>query len=328
MRYNFDRIFLLLSLIYDPRSIQLVKENIESGTSESKVYALELLDVFIDKHLKTILFPLLDDIPAAEEVSIYQAYFPRETLSSTEVLLHILNREYNSINRWTKACAIYSLALTPHIHVTYELVAHIFNPDQLLRETAAWAIYRLDHALYESSGKRLKSSVKKDLDSTLVQPLVLPQESEMTGMMFQQILFLKKTPLLSHLPSQVLSDLADSIETLYFQPGALIIKAGQKTDIPLYIISKGKALYMTQELSHQTVLGEYDLAGEKLILDSDTSPCDIVAQDDVFVYAIEKEILCRIISHYPETGNRYALIASGLAPVENPIEEEPIYINA
>jgi CRP-like cAMP-binding protein len=322
MLYNFERIFLLLSLIYDPRSIQLVKENIESGSSESKVYALELLDVFIDKHLKTILFPLLDDIPAAEEVSIYQAYFPRETLDSTEVLLHILNREFNAINRWTKACAIYSLAHTPQAPLSNELIAHIFNPDPLLRETAAWAIYCRDLSLYTALGSRIKASSKIELDMVLLNKPVLSGKLDISGMLMHRVLFLKKNRLLMHMPNHVLADIAENIRIFYFRKGEVIIDAGQKTNTPLYIIFSGTARSINEDSYQETVFSVHDLIGEIMILENDINSFDIIATEEVYAYAIEKEIFYRLISYYPETGNSYALLASRLTSSEQlPVED-------
>ena len=49
---NFNLLYLLLSLAYDAQSVMHVKENIESGTSESASYALELLDLFVYEEIK------------------------------------------------------------------------------------------------------------------------------------------------------------------------------------------------------------------------------------------------------------------------------------
>lgn len=330
MRYNFERIFLLLSLVYDSRSIQLVKENIESGTGESKVYALELLDVFIDKHLKSILFPLLDDIPADEEVSIYQAYFPRETLGSTEVLLHLLNREYYALNRWTRTCAIYSLLMTPHVQISNELIAHIFNTDPILRETAAWAIYRLDSNFYDELGKRLKTSVKRELDHTLKNLSMSSSDNALASLFMERILFLKRTFLLSHLPTYVLADIAEVMNTLFFRKGESIIRTGDQGNIPVYIIANGTAKCLQQHsyIDKDNRLAEGDLIGENFILDSDNCTYEVVAAEDLWVYAIEKETIYRLISYYPEIGPVYAQIAAGLVPEESLLTEQLQAINA
>jgi AAA family ATP:ADP antiporter len=47
IRDNYDHLSLLLSLLYDPESVQLVKENIEVGTPDSVQYALELYWIYL-----------------------------------------------------------------------------------------------------------------------------------------------------------------------------------------------------------------------------------------------------------------------------------------
>ncbi len=60
--HDIEHIYMLLAMLYDTRSIQLVKENIESGTSEGTSYAVELLDVFLSEQLKQRVIPVLDDL--------------------------------------------------------------------------------------------------------------------------------------------------------------------------------------------------------------------------------------------------------------------------
>ena len=57
--------------------------------------------------------------------------FPREKYNYIQVLYEIINRNYNQINRWTKACAVYSLSNIPRIKVNDSLLAQLFNPDPL-----------------------------------------------------------------------------------------------------------------------------------------------------------------------------------------------------
>jgi hypothetical protein len=212
--------------------------------------------------------------------------------------------------------------MTPNMQVTNELIAHIFNPDPILRQTTAWAIYRLDRACYEEVGKRLKSSIKKEMDKVLKNKSLLSASTEVAGLFMDRILFLKRTLLLSHLPSYVLSDIAETMGTVLFRKGELIIKAGDQGNIPVYLIASGKAKSLHQYSYQETTFEEGDLIGENLILTTDASPVEITAQQDVWVYAIEKEMLYRIISYYPQTGHVYAQIASRILPDESLLSEE------
>jgi len=152
---NFEFIYMLLAIIYDPESIELIKDNIELGTSEGSAYAIELLDIFLDPDFKPKLFPLLDDIPAQEKLNKLQIYYPRQFYEEQDTYNYLLNREANNVNRWTKACTLYAIAQNDDYEIDDSIVAHMFNPDQLLAQLATWITYRSRPAQYKSVVKRL-----------------------------------------------------------------------------------------------------------------------------------------------------------------------------
>ena len=77
---DIEHIYMLLTMLYDTRSIQLVKENIDSGTAEGITYAIELLDVFLSEQLKKRVIPILDDLTIAERTNRLEEFYPRVKL--------------------------------------------------------------------------------------------------------------------------------------------------------------------------------------------------------------------------------------------------------
>jgi len=61
-------IFKLLGLIYPREDIARAFQNIRSGTKDSVAYAIELLDNTLEKELKDVLFPIIEDLPLEERV--------------------------------------------------------------------------------------------------------------------------------------------------------------------------------------------------------------------------------------------------------------------
>ncbi len=155
IKSNFDFIYMLLAIIYDPDSIELVKENIELGTTEGITYAIELLDIFLAQDMKPKLFPLLDDISAHEKLDKLQVFYPRQVYAESETYNYLLNRESSNVNRWTKACTLYAIAHNKDIALDDSIVAHMFNPDPLLAELATWITYKNKPAQYRSVLQRL-----------------------------------------------------------------------------------------------------------------------------------------------------------------------------
>jgi len=60
------RIFDLLTLIHPPEDIVKSCQNILQGSRKSVDYSLQLLDSLLDRELKALLFPLIEDLPPDE----------------------------------------------------------------------------------------------------------------------------------------------------------------------------------------------------------------------------------------------------------------------
>lgn len=165
---NFSMIYIILSMLYDTESIELVKENIEAGTTEGNTFALELLDIFIAPDLKPKLFPILDDIDTNEKLTKLQHFYPRQSYDEATTYNFLLNRDYNNINRWTKACTLFALKFNNQPDVNKSIVAQMFNPDNLLAELAASIIIKEDKKSFDSITERLVSK-NHDFKITLEQ---------------------------------------------------------------------------------------------------------------------------------------------------------------
>lgn len=211
---NYDQVFMLLSILYDPQSVQLVRENFASGDPDSIAFALELLDLFIDQSLKPKLFPLFDDLPVTEKLQQLQTYFPRESYTPIQVINYILNRDFNLNNRWTKACAIHASAYMPDFRISRGLIAQAFNKDRLLQETAAWVIYNKDKKAYEAITERLSAKDKRYLDASIENNQLLDGLEDGFFLNIEMIMLVKQLPIFRNIHGSLISDLVDKIAPL------------------------------------------------------------------------------------------------------------------
>jgi hypothetical protein len=237
-RENYDQIALLLSLIYDPHSVQLVRENMRTATPDSIQYALELLDLFLEQDLKPKLIPLLDDTPTTKKIDTLQTYFPREKYNPVQVINYVLNRDFNYNNRWTKACAIHLAAYLPDFRVSRGLISQLFNPDKLLQETAAWVIYNKDKQLYEAIAERLPSKDKKFLDSSIANNQLLDGLDDGFFLEIEMVFFLQQVPAFRGIPGNFLTELADKIQPMDVRPNELM-PVSATDDNPILIVAHG-----------------------------------------------------------------------------------------
>lgn len=238
IRLNYDQITILLSILYDPEAVQLVRENIQSGDPNGIAYAIELMDLFVDQDLKPKLFPLFDDIPIEKKLELLQIYFPRESYNPIQVINYILNRDFNQNNRWTKVCAVYTSAFLKDFRISRGLIAQMFNKDKLLQETAAWVIYNKDRASYNVISQRLPNRDKKFLDSAIENNQLLDGLNDGFFLGIEMVLFLKQLPEFKNISGVLLADLFDKIMPLDLVAGE---KVSFTSDLnaPIFIVAHG-----------------------------------------------------------------------------------------
>lgn len=283
---NYDQISMLLSILYDPQSVQLVRENIESGDPDNIAFAMELLDLFIDPELKPKLVPLLDDIPVEEKLKQLQIYFPRESYNPVQVINYILNRDFNQNNRWTKACAIHASAYVEEFRISRGLVAQMFNADKLLQETAAWVIYNKDKKVYDAIADRLPARDKKFLDSSIENNRLLDGLNDGFFLWIEKVMFTKQIPAFTNIHGSLLSDLADKINPidLDFAETAKFTTDDEFNN-PIIIVAHGavKLKNNTQEI---TTLRKGDVYGELFQDGPVVKVTELVATERAVVFKI------------------------------------------
>ncbi|MFN7489017.1 MAG: hypothetical protein ACK5QK_04760 [Chryseotalea sp.] len=258
---NFDQLTLLLSLLYDPQSIQLVRENIDSGDPDNITYALELMDIFVDNELKPKLFPLFDDKTVAEKLKELQIFFPRENYNPIQVINYILNRDFNQNNRYTKVCAIYASAYMPDFRVSRGLIAQLFNRDKLLQETAAWVIFNKDKSAYQNIVNRLPARDKKFLDHSIELNQLIDGLDDGFFLGVETIMYLKQLPYFLKIHGSMLCDLVDKITPIEMRAGDKYTIAMQAGDMPILIAAHGDVTLKNNDTVIDTI-SKGDLFGD------------------------------------------------------------------
>lgn len=252
IRLNYDQITILLSILYDPEAVQLVRENIQSGDPNGIAYALELMDLFVDQDLKPKLFPLFDDITIERKLEQLQVYFPRESYNPIQVINYILNRDFNQNNRWTKVCAVYTSAFLKDFRISRGLIAQMFNKDKLLQETAAWVIYNKDRAAYAVISQRLPNRDKKFLDSAIENNQLLDGLNDGFFLGIEMVLFLKQLPEFSNISGVLLADLFDKINPLDLTRGERVAFTSDQ-NAPIFIVAHGEVNLKAGDATRMTL---------------------------------------------------------------------------
>ena len=317
IRDNFDHMTLLLSLLFDPQSVQLVRENIETGTPDGVAYGLELLDLFVDADLKPKLIPILDDSKIEDKLEKLQIYFPRENYNPVQTLNYILNRDYNLNNRWTKVCAIHSAAYIENFRVSRGLISQMFNSDKLLQETAAWVIFNKDKSVYQTVSQRLPFKDKKFLDSAIENNQLLDGLDDGFFLGIEMVLFIKQLPAFKGIHGSLLSDLADKISPVDLGARDKLVLNSAQEGSPILIMAQGE-VKVTCESGEVITLKKGDVFGDLFQEGATPKVTEMVAVERSIIFKIS------LVDFYFVLANHHELV-QGLI---NNVTGKPVTVNS
>jgi hypothetical protein len=238
IKENYGQIALLMSLLYDPQSVQLVKDTVESGTPDGIAYALELMELFVDADLKPKLYPLFDDMSVSDKLEVLQIYFPRENYEPIQVINYIINRDFNYNNRWSKVCAVHASAYMEGFRISRGLISQMFNQDKLLQETSAWVIYNKNKIHYDELTTRLPLRDKRFLDSSIENNQLLDGLDDGFFLGIEMVFFLKELDAFKGIGGSVLSDLTDKIIPIELNKRDKIV-LNNVDELPIIICAHG-----------------------------------------------------------------------------------------
>lgn len=315
---NYDQITMLLSILYDPQSVELVRENVESGDPDNIAFAMELLDLFVDPELKPKLLPLLDDTSTQQKLHLLQLHYPRENYTPIQVINYLLNRDYNLNNRWTKVCAIHASAYMPDFRVSRGLIAQVFNSDRLLQETAAWVIYNKDKKAFADIRERLPQRDKRFLDSSIENNQLLDGLDDGFFLEIEMVMFIKQLPVFQGIHGSLICDLADKITPIELQTGEKVKLSAEEESRAILIVAHGEVNLMDNDRTLKA-MKKGSVYGDLLHRGAAVKATDVVANertilfritllDFYFVMANHHELVQGLIKNIAEQKEEYSAV--------------------
>ncbi len=285
---DIEHIYMLLAMLYDTRSIQLVKENIESGTTEGTTYAVELLDVFLSEQLKQRVIPVLDELTDTDRIGRLEVFYPRVKLDSKLILKFLINRDFTQTNRWTKATVLYQIGVLKIEDFQLDLIAQMFNPDRLIREVSGWALFQINPGEYEANSERLGEDSRRALDA-----VILPGRQSRL-MEFDKVLFFKSIKLFEGISGIGLSYLADFSEEERVEEGKSL-SLDEKLNNFFYIVYSGKVDSYYQG-RRQSTFETGQFVGEMLSPGGFANANMLVAREEALLLKFSKDLFYELLA--------------------------------
>lgn len=314
IKENYNKLYALLSLLYDKQSIHLVKQNIDSGTPENIGYAIELLDVFVAEELKPFIFPLLEDISHMERVRRLRVLFPTQSFTINELLKQIINKDYFSVNRWTKACALFYIPLNHIQEFINDLTAQLFNPDPMLREIAAWNIFKTAPEKYTELSNRLEKHIASELN--IIFDALQKRNHNTPILEIEKIIFLKETTLFDNIPGVMIAELADELSEWKLTEDTTLTYPLQGQSDNLLILQKGEV----HLLNNTNIIKKYlskEVIGDILFTEKERSTItSIKILKGSVLFRLNKNTLYGILYEYPDLAEKFISLVISPKKVE------------
>lgn len=288
IRSNYVLLFLILSLMYDPNSIEQIKSNIETGSSETISFAIELLEILLDEEIKPLLFPLLEDITDNERVRRLQSHFNLSKYNPVSVLNAIVNRDSNYISNWVKVCAIESYTLIEEIKANHSIKAHVFNSNNILKQASASLLKQLDEGAFESCIRRLDYKAERQLRFVINKILNNNMEKP-----YEKMVFLKNIKTFKKFSNEMLLEMASYMEALNAPQNTIIYPTPKSKQAPLYLVVEGELQLLEEDQNVLEVIN-----GEVMFkcLFSKSNHIKIQATKESMIYMIDASNLTYLMS--------------------------------
>jgi HEAT repeat protein len=295
IKENYNLLFHLLALAYTPTSIANIRNLIYEGSDQDISYAVELLDQIVHEEIKQVFLPVVENISYSERFRQLRYYFHAERMDASVLIPEIITRDFNSVSLYIKASAIFNLLDIPDMQATQELIACLFHPDKLLRESAAYVIDKIEPDTLESVMVRLESQISNDLRQSL-----MFSNNGFPYLLIDRIRFLKDCPVTASLSEDILLEIVKHLEVHSLNSEDEFLIKQNDVHYAFMIIFDGKA-----EIKIST--DKVFTFGKKEIIYSDyyieDGTFSLKALTDLKFFSLDQEVLNSLMFDYIEFRN-------------------------
>jgi HEAT repeat protein len=265
---NRARVFLLLSFLYDRKTILSARDNMESASRERRAYAAEILEVTLSQELKELVLPLIESSSLEESISRLGRRFPQAPRPAAQSLAGILRSNEGDVRNWTRACAIYGATRLETNGFSSELARLMDDPSPLVAETARWASSR-NASTQSSNGSHRMLTIEK-------------------------VLLLKGVSMFSATSEDTLADVASVLEEVELRPGELVFRKGDPGQ-SMYIVVSGR-VRIFDGAKTINFLGEQEIFGELALLDPEPRSASVEAAEEARLFRLDRDTLFELMT--------------------------------
>jgi MFS family permease len=150
-----ELVLMLMSLVYDRKSVQRIRLILLDRQAEDKGMAIELLELLLSEPLKSVLIAYFHDVTVREKIDKLRELYPIHIFPVETLLKRILNRDGTQMGDFIRICVLERMGNEPRFFDEQQIIAQGFHPNPKIRETAAQLLRKNDPERYHMVTERL-----------------------------------------------------------------------------------------------------------------------------------------------------------------------------
>jgi AAA family ATP:ADP antiporter len=287
---NYETLYHLLALAYNPTSIGNIKMMLNEGNDTDISFAIELLDQIVNEEIKQVFFPVVENITINERFRQLQYFFQSVKETPENLIQEIITRDFNQISLYVKACAIDSMLKLNRKEAGQEIIASIFHPNQLIRETAAYILYKIEPETLESVYSRLSPDRVVELRSVMGH-----LNDPIPYLLLDRIRFIKNCRPLRNISEDVLLEISRTLVVHQINTNEEFLVKREDVHFAFMIVIDGQ-VQINNSSGKVFTFGKNDIIySDILVADSTYS---FKALTDIRFYSLEQEVLNALMFDY------------------------------
>lgn len=286
--YVKKRLLYLLSFVYETHDIINVWESLQMRGKNKIANALEIIDVVAQKELSSLILPLLEDFPVAQQLKILNARYKVAKLKTDEYLLALIaGRDCPAVLAWTQAVAAYCVRQVKMKSLLDELEVARTSSNAMLAETAEFLFAEI-----ASDSEAVGDNLRNDNETKTT----MLMESKLITI--EKVMALKTTEIFRETAEDLLVDVAQiSKEVSYLKDEVIVQKSEVGTC--MFIIYSGSVKVHDGDLTLAT-LKSPDFFGELSLLDAEPRSASVTALEDSLLLRIDQQAFYDIMADRSE----------------------------
>ena len=233
-----DKIFLILSILYEKEQVNLIKDAFNSDDMQNNVLANEMLQTLLDESIYDKIFFVFDNNNLnSSHRSLIQLY-PQKDIDLTALLANILNYKFNKVSIIIRIEVSKLLAKTSNGNHA-ALISNLFHPNEDLKKNAYLSIKNNNESLYnkyyafesEEFKSVLDGLVKKSSDNLVNKKhKLLRKSNSLTGLNSNDLFYISVLSEVQKDMDYEFNYLREKDVVLFVLKGTVTIQAEQREE--------------------------------------------------------------------------------------------------